>query len=76
MSLPGVICWPSRPCGAVEVSVPGKMKVAAVMVGFCSVMAENKTGEKQEGWMEQLRLCSSIPPVHGSSREQAFLCKL
>ena len=73
MSLPGVVRWSPRPRGAVGAFVRGKMKVAAVMAGFCHVMALNKMGEKQEGWMEQSRLRSSIPPMHGSSREQAFL---
>jgi len=55
-------------------SLVGKVKVAAAMMGFCCVVAENKVGEMREGWMEQSRLRSGIPPGHGSSREQAVFC--
>lgn len=50
----------------------GKVEVAAVSVGLCCVMPEDEVGERR--WrMEQSPVRGSVPPVHGSSGEQALL---
>lgn len=63
VSLPGVIRWPSRPCGAAGASVGGKVKVAAVVGRF---WLGTKWGRSTRGGWSN-RGCSSIPSFLPSS---------